>query len=143
MIAAAAAAAVVTTSGEVLGGVPAPDADSEVVVTLPSPPLAVFGRSLLSASHRAYLRRIDAQQAAVSARIESTLPGSRVRWRYRLVANGLAVVLPRTEVGALARLPGIAKVWPNVRYHALATALGPQQIGADKLWGPNLETAGN
>ncbi len=34
-------------------------------------------------------------------------------------------------------------MWPNVRYHALATKLGPQQIGADKLWGANFDTAGN
>ena len=34
-------------------------------------------------------------------------------------------------------------MWPNVRYHSLAVKLGPQQIGADKLWGPNFETAGN
>src|SRR5207253_2031066 len=61
---------------------------------------------------------------------------------YRLVANGLAVVLPRSEVAALARVPGVAKVWPNVRYHSLAAPLGPQQIGADKVWGPGLETAG-
>ncbi|HEY6963158.1 MAG TPA: S8 family serine peptidase, partial [Gaiellaceae bacterium] len=32
---------------------------------------------------------------------------------------------------------------PNVRYHSLAARLGPQQIGADKLWGPNFDTAGN
>jgi subtilisin family serine protease len=58
-----------------------------------------------------------------------------VRWRYRLVANGLAVVLPRSEVTALGRVPGVAEVWPNVRYHSLATPLpGPPQIGADRLW---------
>ena len=34
-------------------------------------------------------------------------------------------------------------MWPNVRYHALRDAGGPEQIGADKLWGPNFETAGN
>jgi subtilisin family serine protease len=40
-------------------------------------------------------------------------------------------------------VPGVAEVWPNVRYHSLAVKLGPQQIGADKLWGANFETAGN
>jgi subtilisin family serine protease len=63
------------------------------------------------------------------------LPSARVRWHYRLVANGLAVVLPRNEVAALAKVPGVAEVWPNVRYHSLATPIpGPTQIGADKLW---------
>ena len=115
---------------------------TEVVVTLKAPPLAVLGRSLFAARHASYLRRVDAQQATVTQRIEAALPGSSVRWRYRLVANGLAVVLPRSEVAALARVPGVAKVWPNVTYHSLAAPLGPQQIGADKLWGPGLETVG-
>ena len=63
---------------------------TEVVVTLKSPPLATFGRSLLSARHVSYLRRIESQQAVVSARIEQAIPSSRIRWRYKLVANGLA-----------------------------------------------------
>jgi len=112
-------------------------------VTLKSPPLAAFGRSLLSARHATYLRQIESQQAVVSARIEQAIPSSRIRWRYRLVANGLAVVLPRSEISHLAHVPGVAEVWPNVRYHSLAVKLGPQQIGADKLWGPSFETAGN
>ena len=108
---------------------------TEVVVTLGAPPLSTFGRSLFSTRHLSYLRRIDAQQAVVARRIESTLPEAHVRWRYRLVANGLAVVLPRSQVAALGRLPGVAEVWPNVRYHSLATPIpGPEQIGADQLW---------
>ena len=112
-------------------------------MTLKSPPLATFGRSLLSARHASYRRQLESEQAVVSARIEQTIPSSRIRWRYRLVANGLAVVLPRAEISKLARVPGVAEVWPNVRYHSLAVKLGPQQIGADKLWGANFETAGN
>ena len=59
------------------------------------------------------------------------------------MANGFAVVVPRSQLGALAAIPGVDRVWPNVRYHALRTVGGPEQIGADKLWGPNLATAGN
>ena len=135
------AASAIALSGDGLGSTPVPTA--EVVVTLSSAPLASFGRSLLSARHVAYLRKLEAQQAVVSERIERTIPSSRIRWRYRLVANGLAVVLPRAEISKLAHVPGVAEVWPNVRYHSLAVELGPQQIGADKLWGPNFETAGN
>ncbi|HEY0416500.1 MAG TPA: S8 family serine peptidase [Gaiellaceae bacterium] len=140
-IACAAAAAAVVLAGDGLAGAASPL--TEVVVTLKAPPLSVFGRSLLSARHADYLRRVDAEQSAVTRRIETALPRSHVRWHYRLVANGVAVVLPRAEVGGLAQVPGVAQVWPNVRYHALAAQLGPQQIGADKLWGANLEDAGN
>ena len=38
--------------------------------------------------------------------------------------------------------PGVAKVWPNVTYHALALD-SPSAIGAEKLWGTALATAGN
>jgi subtilisin family serine protease len=120
-------------SGDGLGGA-APLPMTEVVVTLEAP---AAGRSLASA------RQLATAQAAVSRSIRSALPAASVRWHFRLVANGMAVVLPRSQVAALARVPGVAAVWPNVRYHAAAVALGPEQIGADKLWGANLETAGN
>ena len=138
-----AALAAVVLSGDSLGGsggIPM----TEVVVTLKAPPLAMFGRSLLSASHTRYLRMIDAQQTTVSQRIESALPDSSVRWRYHLVANGLAVVLPKSEADALAKVPGVAEVWPNVTYHSLGSIGGNvAQIGADQLWGSTFATAGN
>ncbi len=111
-------------------------------MTLKAPPLAAFGRSLQSASHHAYRVQLRAAQDELAARITSTVPGSRVRWRYTHVVDGFAVVVPQSKVAALATVPGVDRVWPNVRYHALRAAGGPQQIGADKLWGPNLETAG-
>jgi subtilisin family serine protease len=138
----AAATAAVALSGDVLGARPA-DPATEVVVTLKAPPLARFGRSLLSASHSDYLKRIDAEQNVVAHRIRTAFPTAQVRWRYRLVADGLAVVVPRSQVGALAHVPGVEKVWPNVRYHALRDTGGPEQIHADQLWGPAFETAGN
>jgi subtilisin family serine protease len=135
------AASAIALSGDGFGRTA--DPTTEVVVTLKAPPLSMFGRSLLSARHTSYARRLASQQAAVSARIEQAIPRALIRWRYRLVANGFAVVLPRAQVSELARVPGVAEVWPNVRYHSLAVKLGPQQIGADKLWGPGFETAGN
>ena len=116
---------------------------TEVVVTMRAPALSAFGRSLQSASHRTYLRRLDAAQTELARRITSALPQAEVRWRYRLVTDGMAVALPQSQVDALARVPGVARVWPNIRFHALADSAGPQQIGADKLWGPTFATAGN
>jgi subtilisin family serine protease len=116
---------------------------TEVVVTLKAPALAAFGRTLQSASHAAYARQLAAAQSALVRRVQSAIPSARVRWRYRLVANGFAVVIPRSELARLADVPGVARVWPNVRYHALDEAGGPAQIGADKLWGPTFATAGN
>ena len=78
----------------------------------------------------------------MAERIADDLPGAWIHWRYRLVENGMAVVLPRSEVGRLASLPGVAEVWPNVCYHDLALKNSPQQIGADKLWGATLASSG-
>jgi subtilisin family serine protease len=138
----AAAAAAVVLAGDGLG---AGDAGPpvELVVTLKAPALSAFGRSLQSASHADYLRRVDAAQNELASRVIAAVPGAQIRWRYRLVANGFAVVVPSGAAGELARIPGVAAVWPNVRYRVSTTLGGPEQIGADQLWGPTFATAGN
>ena len=55
--------------------------------------------------------------------------------------NGFAVVLPRAQLGRLARVGGVARVWPSIAYHPLLDRT-PQLVGAPTLWGPTLTTAG-
>ena len=138
----AAATAAVVLAGDGLGARGA-GRPVELVVTLKAPALSAFGRSLQSASHTDYLRRVDAAQNELARRIVAAVPGAQIRWRYRLVANGFAVVVPSGAASELARIPGVDAVWPNVRYHASSTLGGPEQIGADQLWGPTFATAGN
>ena len=126
----------------------------EVVVTLDAPPLAqgsLSGRKLAYAGGRlslrapasvAYLRRLATAQNALAARIEHAIPQSFVRWHYSVVANGIAVVVPADDQRRLRAIPGVAQVYPSVRYHALLDR-SPAQIGAPELWGPGLATAGN
>jgi subtilisin family serine protease len=140
ILAAAAAAVVLAGDGLGAGGTGRP---VELVVTLKAPALSAFGRSLQSASHTDYLRRVDAAQNELARRVIAAVPGAQIRWRYRLVANGFAVVVPSGAAGELARIPGVTAVWPNVRYRVSRTLGGPEQIGADKLWGPTFATAGN
>jgi subtilisin family serine protease len=132
----------VCLSGDVLGAHRA-GPTTEVVVTLKAPALAAFGRTFQSASHAAYARQMAAAQSELVRRVQSAVPAAQVRWRYRLVANGFAVALPRSELSRLAHVPGVARIWPSVRYHALRELAGPEQIGADKLWGAAFATAGN
>jgi hypothetical protein len=47
------------------------------------------------------------------------VPNARLRWRYRLVANGFAVVLRRQTMPRLREGAGL-ELWPNVRYHSLS-----------------------
>jgi len=127
-----------------------------VVVTLKSPPLAeVFvrhgtlsfssfvrpNRLLLSApASRNYLQQLDSAQRALQARIQTRIPEARVRWRFGVVLNGFAVVVPRSELAKLSRVAGL-QVWPSIGYHTLLD-MTPQIIGAPTIWGPTLATAG-
>jgi subtilisin family serine protease len=135
----------------------APADSVEVVLTLEAPPLAqAIQRSrVLSARFKAqrlslraptslaYLRSLATAQRALAARITTTVPGARVTWRYQVVLDGLAVVVPRAELAQLASVPGVAKVWPSVSYRPLLDR-SPKLIGADQLWdAPLFDTAGN
>ena len=141
LVAAALAAASVSGAGRAAQALPT----TEVIVTLKAPALTAFGRSLTSARHHVYARELAAAQAQAARNLLTAAPGARIRWRYRLVANGFAVVLPTGELPQLAHVPGVARVWPNVTYHSLSTHVvnSPALIGADKIWGPTLATAGS
>ncbi len=138
---------------------PTPAALSEVVVTLSSPSLASAYRSrplaygaasrgkkldLRAATSRSYLERLAATQLAVSRRIESAVPAANVRWRYRIVANGLAVSLPSDEISALRELPGVEHVYPSYSYRSLdaSVPVDVSAIGAPELWKPDLSSSG-
>jgi Subtilase family len=125
---------------------------TEVIVTLKAPPLAdahvrvlagLTGHTLnaASAASRAYVNRLESAQARVEARIESGIPGASIRWRYHTVLNGFAVVLPRTLISALAHTIGVDRVWQGGVYKPQLDRT-PSLIGATKLWGPTLATAG-
>ena len=116
-------------SGPTLGG---QQRQVEVVVELASPPLAHAPKG------RA---RLDAEQRAFRARLDARLPDAEIRWRYRLVANGFAVVLPTSQVPDLKRLPGVHDVYLGASYGPQLDK-SPQQIGAPAVWGQGLETAG-
>jgi subtilisin family serine protease len=127
----------------------------EVVVTMKAPPLArAFADSrVLSASvkHRrlnltspfsvAHLRALHADQDALAERIERTIPGAHVGWRYRIVLDGLAVSLPEGRIGRLAAIPGVAGVFPGTRYSGAVAdsdqATVPAAPSADLASGAN------
>src|SRR5215210_4593653 len=80
-------------------------------------------------------------QTGLRQRIETAVPQAQIRWRYRLVANGMAVVVPRSQLARLTSLPGVEAVYPSVRYRPQLDR-STAQIGAPTLWGPGLATAG-
>ena len=115
---------VATGSGQ---GRPGSGPPVEVVVTLGPP----AGRTAL----------VDAAQRSFEGRLAAAVPSARVRWRYRLVLDGLAVVVPAAEIDRVAALPGVTRVYRSVRYHERLDR-SPSVIGAPELWGPGLATAG-
>jgi subtilisin family serine protease len=110
----------------------------EVVVSLSQKPLAT---TRWRAGRQLQARTLANAQASVARTIETTLPDAQIRWRYRLVANGMAVVVPRSQLARLSSLPGVETVYPSVRYRTQLDR-SPPQIGAPALWGPGLANAG-
>jgi subtilisin family serine protease len=131
------AAASVSGGGQAAKRVPT----TEIVVTLAAPALSAFGPGMAD-GHRAYASRLDAAQAQAERNVRAAVPGAQIRWRYRLVMNGFAVVVPTSQLGRLARVPGIELVWPTTTYRGQLNKT-PSVIGADKVWGPTLANAGN
>ncbi len=124
----------------------------EAIVTLKAPPLAdaplrvlagTIGRrlSLTSSASRAYVDALSAAQDRVAARIERIIPGASIRWRYHTVLDGFAVVVPRGRIDDIARIPGVEDIMQGGVYRAQLDR-SPSLIGATKIWGPSLATAG-
>ena len=120
----------------------------EVVVELPTPAAAHSAlprsRGRLNLDAPATLRRLvrlRVEQEQLEGRILAEIPTAQVRWRYRLVLNGLAVVLPVSAVGRLERIDGVGEIHRSSLYRPLLYR-SPAAIGAPSLWGPGLETAG-
>ncbi|HET7554565.1 MAG TPA: S8 family serine peptidase [Gaiellaceae bacterium] len=84
---------------------------------------------------------IAREQAEVVRRIRAAVPSARIRWRYQLVLNGLAVVAPAESARRIAAIPGVQAVQASVTYRR-SLDRSPQVIGAPQVWGPTLATAG-
>lgn len=98
--------------------------------------------TLRTPASSSYLRRLFRQQDTLIAHLRRAVPGVRVRWRYGIVLNGLAVVAPASAARRIATLPGVADVFTSVRYRR-ALYRSPAVIGAPQVWGPTLATAGD
>jgi subtilisin family serine protease len=124
----------------------------EVIVTMKAPPLAraVADSRALNASAKdrrlsltspfsvAHLRALRADQDALAERIERSIPGAQVRWRYRIVLDGLAVSLPESRIGRLASTPGVDDVVRGTRYSGTVADSAQAAVPA----GPSTDLAG-
>jgi subtilisin family serine protease len=116
----------------------------EVVVELRPVPVTqqVAPRLLETAGHlgttsfdaRLGLALVAREQATATARMQAAVPSMRVMGRLRYVMDALRVTAPPSQLGRLARVPGVAHVWPSMTYHPLDDRV-PTVINAVPLWG--------
>src|SRR5690242_10156227 len=106
------------------GAQPAGGPPVEVVALLDGKPLAERPHAQAA---------IEREQAEVVRRIREAVPSARIRWRYQLVLNGLAVVAPAGSASRIAAIPGVQHVQASVAYHR-SLFRSPQVIGAPQVW---------
>jgi subtilisin family serine protease len=103
---------------------------------------AAVRQKLDSPEAMAYLRSLDDEREQViragSADLGRTLKPRAV---YRYASNGMALALTDAEAARIARLPGVAGV-RRERMQRWLTDVGPQWIGADKVWNGQVAGAG-
>jgi minor extracellular serine protease Vpr len=82
-----------------------------------------------------YRAHLEQQQTTMFKTIQRTFPSAQLQRRYQIVFNGMAVALPGVANAAerLRALPGVAMVYPDLRYTPSMFSSIPL-IGADKLW---------
>ena len=144
--------AVLLFGGSGLAARPVPT--TEVIVTLDAPSL-LGGGAIARPRHAPAPRpaNIAAAQAKAKAELLAAIPSAQIVERYRIVADGFALSFRPATSPALPRSQGSRRSGrtssttrsrrrePPSRGRR-RSARGPQVIGADKLWGADLETAG-
>lgn len=109
---------------------------AEVVVTFSSPAVAgATGRA-----GRAARAAVDREHGRFASALQSALPEARIRWRYRVVLNGVAVVLPRRDIARLAGIEGVRAVDSETTYRSATTAA--QGLSAMGNWKAGLPNKG-
>ena len=64
-----------------------------------------------TARYRSFLK---GKQDAFTGQLSSKVKGSKVNARYDLILNAVAVTVPDDSITAVAKLPGVAAVYPDV-----------------------------
>jgi subtilisin family serine protease len=103
----------------------------QVVVEFHEPGLAQAGRP----------SAVAAQQELMERRIRDIAPTAQVRWRYRIVLNAFAVLVPERAVERIEQLRGVREVYPSVRFAPTLERSVPA-VRAPQLWGPGLVSSG-
>ena len=123
------------SSNRVLEAARGHDTLREVVVTLTSPPLAGDD----TPARRAL---VDREHVRFTANVRKAIPGAKIHWHYRVVLNGASVVLPRSFLPVLERIPGVETVDVGASY-AVAAGSTVDAVSAVQRWQAGLPNRGD
>jgi subtilisin family serine protease len=84
-----------------------------------------------TARYRSY---INVKQDAFIKRVDSNVKRAKVTGQTDLVLNAVSLIVPADSVAAIAKMPGVAAIYPDVVLHP-QTDVSPEFIGADTIWG--------
>jgi subtilisin family serine protease len=88
---------------------------------------------LQSSASKQYLSYVDAQQDTFVANAKQAIPSATVTHKLDIVVGGVAMLVPEDQVATLAKMPGVAAVYPDELLQ-LETDRTPQFIGAPTVW---------
>ncbi len=86
-----------------------------------------------SADSQLYLAYLAEQQSAFEATALKAIPEAQVTHRFDVILGGVAMIVPESQVGALAGLPGVQGVYADDLLQ-VDTERSPQFIDAQPLW---------
>ncbi len=89
---------------------------------------------LKSAATVAYRSYLQGKQDAFIKRLDSSVKRAKVTGQTDIVLNAVSVIVPPDSVASIAKMPGVAAIYPDVLQQPL-TDVSPQYIGADTIWG--------
>jgi uncharacterized repeat protein (TIGR01451 family) len=151
---------VADVSPTIVGSVEALDLDAaiktedgrvRVIVEFSDPPLATYAGGISglqatsiavtggnklnaqSAASRAYVNYLEGLQAQFVSELASVVPSATVDYRYQAAFNGLGMAIDATEIGALLKMQGVKRVYPDQMRHAVMDA-SLDLINAPALW---------
>lgn len=82
---------------------------------------------------KSYRSFLSEQQDLTANRIQSIAPAARIERRFSVALNGMTMRLSQDQAAEVAKLAGVKAV-TRAKEYQLFTDVGPEHIGADKLW---------
>ncbi len=80
-----------------------------------------------------YLQYLDNEQTRFTNEVNKSAPDAQIVHQYQVAINGVSMVVPASQVGTIANLPGVEAVYPDT-LQQLNTDISPGFIGADTAW---------